>query len=173
MAKVVFLHPPLSSCNPRSEENCVQDPLKLCLEIWGQDDVTFPVRGRPSWASHVREARSPGPFQYLPSLPIPAPFPLGRGQGSRHPREGGPLISHQGSHAGFINRRQRGWLGPLAVNGPCPGHAAVPGRSWFRCFHTLQSSHLFKGWSPLLAGPCAQLPVKHIRLAAMELIQQL
>ena len=32
-----------------------------------------------------------------------------------------------------------------------PGHAAGPGRSGFSCFHTLPSSHLFTGRSPL---PC-------------------
>lgn len=58
---------------------------------------------------------------------------------------------------------------------PCPGHAAVMGRreagsDVFTLYIPLIS---LRAGAPCLAGPSAQLPVKLIRFAATELIQQL
>lgn len=119
------LHPPTTLRVTRA----VFRTLGNCLQIWGHDDAAR--------EGQLCGEATPGSLSLcVPSFtPFPSTVPtwVGPGEQSRHPGEAGPLMSHQGPH---------------------PGHAAMTGRSGFRCFHTLHSSHLSKGWSPAaLQGP--------------------
>lgn len=167
------VHPsPLPLCSPRMRRMVSRTPRNCAWRLGVKVMLSYLSCHREAeLGQHVREARPLHSSQCLLALPIPAPFPL-RWVGSGRPVEAGPLISHWGSHADCTAGGRGGGEAPgceWTLPRPCScGH-----RSWFRCFHTLQPSHLFKGWSPLPCRPSAQLPVKLVGFAAMQSIQQL